>query len=109
MKIFNAILTVAVLVVVGYFVNERFLNIPEAKRASPEDMVEYVNEDLRIDVFYCQPSKRGREIFGELVPFGEVWRTGANEATTFETSIDLTIGGKVLPAGKYTLWTISTG
>jgi hypothetical protein len=41
-----------------------------------------------------------------LEPYGKVWRTGANEATTFTTNKDLTIGGKNLPAGKYTLWTI---
>ena len=55
---------------------------------------------------YNRPYKKGREIFGGLVPYDEVWRTGANEPSTFTTNKDLTIGGKVLPAGKYTLWTI---
>ena len=55
---------------------------------------------------YSRPYKKGREIFGGLVPLDQVWRTGANEAATFETNKNLTIGGKILPAGKYTLWTI---
>ena len=76
------------------------------KKASPEATVTYKKDGLNVSVFYCQPARKGREIFGKLVPFGEVWRTGANEATTFTTNKDLSIGGKTLPAGKYTLWTI---
>ncbi len=49
---------------------------------------------------------KGRKIFGDLVPYGEVWRTGANEATTFVTSSDITVGGKAVPAGKYTIFTV---
>ena len=49
---------------------------------------------------------RGRKIFGDLVPFGQVWRTGANEATTLTTPVNLNIGGTTVPAGKYTLWTL---
>lgn len=76
------------------------------KSHSPEDTVVFTEGDLRIEVFYNRPSKKDRLIFGELVPFGQVWRTGANEATTFDTNKDLTIGGETLKAGKYTLWTI---
>lgn len=76
------------------------------KKASPEGTVAYEKNGLKVDVFYNRPSKRGREIFGALVPYEVVWRTGANEATTFETNQDLSIGGQTLPAGKYTLWTI---
>lgn len=76
------------------------------KKASPEATVEYKKDGTEISVFYCQPSKKGRDIFGGLIPYGTVWRTGANEATTFTTNKDLTISGKTLPAGKYTLWTI---
>ena len=57
-------------------------------------------------MFYNRPSKRDRDIFGGLVPFNKVWRTGANEATTFETNKSLQIGNHSLLAGKYTLWTI---
>lgn len=78
----------------------------QTKKHSPETTVEYVQDGVEISVFYNRPSKKGREIFGALVPYGEVWRTGANEATTFETNRDLSIGGRTLAAGKYTLWTI---
>lgn len=76
------------------------------KKASPEGTVAYEQNGLKVDVFYNRPGKKGREIFGGLVPYNEVWRTGANEATTFATNQDLSIGGQTLPAGKYTLWTI---
>lgn len=52
--------------------------------------------------------KRGREIFGNVVPWNTPWRTGANAATQFSTSADLVIGGTTVPAGKYTLWTLPT-
>jgi hypothetical protein len=55
---------------------------------------------------YSSPRMKGRKIFGELVPYGKVWRTGANEATTFVTSSDVTVGGRDVPAGSYTLFTI---
>jgi hypothetical protein len=55
---------------------------------------------------YSSPRVKGRKIYGELVPFGEVWRTGANEATTFVPSADVTVGGKDVPAGSYTIFTI---
>lgn len=55
---------------------------------------------------YGVPEKRGRTIFGGIVPWGELWRTGANEATHFETSQDITIGDLEVPAGEYTLFTV---
>jgi hypothetical protein len=55
---------------------------------------------------YSSPRMKGRKIYGGLVPFGEVWRTGANEATTFVTSVDVMIGGKSVPAGSYTIFTV---
>jgi hypothetical protein len=55
---------------------------------------------------YSSPRMKGRKIYGELVPFGQVWRAGANEATTFVTSSDLLIGGKTVPAGSYTIFTM---
>jgi hypothetical protein len=78
----------------------------QTKKASPEATVEYKKDGKEISVFYCRPSKKGREIFGGLVPYGQVWRTGANEATTFTSKKDLQIGGQTLPAGKYSLFTI---
>lgn len=75
-------------------------------KASPAATVSYDKDGLKIEVNYSRPFKKGRVIFGGLVPFDQVWRTGANEAATFGTNKELTIGGKKLPAGKYTLWTI---
>ena len=76
------------------------------KAHSPEDTVTYQKNDLKLEVFYNRPYKKERVIFGNLVPFNEVWRTGANEATTFETTEDILVDGSLLKAGKYTLWTI---
>ena len=59
-----------------------------------------------VKVGYGQPSKRDREIFGKLVPYGKVWRTGANEATEISFKKDATFGGKPIKAGTYTLFTI---
>ena len=61
-----------------------------------------------ITVNYSSPRVHGREIFGDLVPYGEVWRAGANEATTFVTDVDVVVGGKNVPAGKYTMFTLPT-
>ncbi len=57
---------------------------------------------------YSSPRMKSRKIYGELVPFGEVWRTGANEATTFVASADVVVGGKAVPAGSYTIFTVPT-
>ena len=73
---------------------------------SPKDTVEFKLNDLELEVFYNRPSKRERLIFGGLVPYNQIWRTGANEATTFETNKSLNIDGSSLAEGKYTLWTI---
>src|SRR5713226_9154991 len=59
-----------------------------------------------ITVDYSSPRAKGRKIFGGLVPYGEVWRAGANEATTFVTTSDLMVGGTHVPAGSYTIFAI---
>jgi len=59
-----------------------------------------------ITVDYSSPRMKGRKIFGGLVPYGEVWRTGANDATTFVPTADVTVDGKDVPAGKYTIFTV---
>jgi len=59
-----------------------------------------------ITIDYARPSMRGRKIMGELVPYDKVWRTGANAATTLKTSAALEIGGTLVPAGTYTLYTL---
>ncbi|MEM9555651.1 MAG: DUF2911 domain-containing protein [Acidobacteriota bacterium] len=75
-------------------------------RLSPQGSVTQAVGVAEIDIVYGRPSARERTIWGELVPYGEVWRTGANEATTFEVSHDVTIQGQPLAAGKYALFTI---
>ena len=84
------------------YLNEGLLNKP----LSPKKTVSFTVDDLELKVFYNRPSKRDRVIFGGLVPYDQVWRTGANEATTFQANKDLKIGKNILPSGKYTLWTI---
>lgn len=59
-----------------------------------------------VEVSYSRPAMRGRKVFGDLVPFGKVWRTGANAATTITFGEDVTVGDKAVPAGKYGLLTI---
>jgi hypothetical protein len=93
-------------VIVALIFGIRAVLLKYTKAASPESLVTFENGDVKINVFYNSPSKKGRKIFGGLVPYNTVWRTGANEATIFETNTDLSIQGKVLKAGKYSLWTI---
>jgi hypothetical protein len=57
---------------------------------------------------YSSPRMRGRKIFGDLVPYGEVWRAGADDATAFVPNVDVTVGGKNVPAGRYTIFTLPT-
>ncbi len=64
--------------------------------------------DAELWVDYGRPSKRGREIFGTVVSWNTVWRTGANAATQFNTPVELAVGSLAVPAGKYTLWTLPT-
>jgi len=61
-------------------------------------------KSIRTD--YSSPRMKGRKIYGDLVPLGQVWRTGANEATTFVASADVVVGGKTVPAGSYTIFTV---
>jgi hypothetical protein len=81
-------------------------NEDKSKRPSPPGTAEVTLKGKTITIDYSRPSMRGRKIMGALVPYGKVWRTGANEATTLTTPVDLTIGGTKVPAGKYTLWTL---
>jgi hypothetical protein len=73
---------------------------------SPRDTIRTSIGGANFAITYSRPMKRARVLFGETVPWGEVWRTGANEATHFHTDKDLVIGGTAVPAGTYTLWTI---
>jgi hypothetical protein len=81
----------------------------EKKRPSPPATVsEKIKSGATITIKYSQPSVKGRTIGKDLEPLpGKVWRTGANEATVFETDKDITVEGKKLPAGKYGLFSLS--
>lgn len=79
----------------------------KAQRPSPPATVQCRFSDGKtITVDYSQPSMRGRKIFGDLVPYDQVWRTGANEATSLVSTATLEIGGVTVPAGSYTLYTL---
>ena len=77
------------------------------KRPSPPGVAQVSFADgKKITIDYSRPYAKGRKIMGGLVPYGAVWRTGANEATLLKTDTDLVIGGTAVPAGSYTLWTL---
>lgn len=99
------ILIVAGILVLVAIIGSVFFRM-RTKSFSPEADVNYNDNNVKIHVFYNRPFKKGRAIFGGLEPYGKVWRTGANEATIFETNKDLLIKDKILKAGTYTLWTI---
>ena len=94
------------IIALGLFLYSVLVENIFAKRLSPKDTVEFKLNDLKLEVFYNRPFKKERDIFGALVPFNQVWRTGANEATTLKTNKPLQVKGITLAAGKYTLWTV---
>lgn len=109
-KPIRLILILTVLAVAGYFAYDYF-QLQYTKQFSPGATAEFDQNGLHVKVDYSQPAKKGRLIFGEptsrvLVPYGKVWRTGANEATLLTVEPAVTLAGKPLPAGRYTLWTI---
>ena len=79
----------------------------KSKRPSPPAQAQCKLPDGKtITTDYSSPRAKGRQIFGGLVPYNEVWRTGANEATTLVTTANLTVEGKDVPAGSYTIFTV---
>jgi hypothetical protein len=79
----------------------------KSKRPSPAAHAEFQFGDGKtVIVDYSSPRAKGRVVYGGLVPYGQIWRAGANEATTFVTNTDLTVGGKPVPAGSYTIFVI---
>jgi len=92
-----AILLMLLISVAGY---------SQKKMKSPPATAEGTIDGVQVTVNYHQPSARGREIMGGLVPFDKVWRTGANNATTVSFSEDVNVAGEDLEKGKYSLWTI---
>jgi|SRR5713226_1927397 len=81
----------------------------KSQRPSPAAQAQCTLADGKtITVDYSSPRMKGRKIYGGLVPYGEVWRTGANDATTFVTSATLIAEGTTVPAGSYTIFTLPT-
>lgn len=78
----------------------------QGKPTSSKEVATGKINDATITINYGSPSVNGREIWGVLVPFNQVWRAGANDATTFETDKEVTIEGTKLPAGKYSFFVI---
>jgi Protein of unknown function (DUF2911) len=79
----------------------------KSKKPSPPAQAQCkLSDGKTITVNYSSPRAKGRKIFGDLVPYGQVWRTGANEATTFVTDANLSVGGKDVSAGSYTIFTV---
>ncbi len=82
-----------------------FINAQDKPTSTKEVVTGKIN-GATITINYGSPSVKGREIWGKLVPFNQVWRAGANDATTFETDKEVTIEGSKLPAGKYSFFVI---
>lgn len=80
----------------------------EEKRPSPLAADSTTIEGVKITIDYSSPGVKKRKIWGELVPYGEIWRTGANKATHLSTSADILVNGQKLEAGKYAIFTIPT-
>lgn len=100
------LLIILSILALGLLLYSTFVENIFSPRLSPKDSAKISLNDLDLKVEYNRPSKREREIFGALVPFNKVWRTGANEATTFSTNKDLMIDGVLLKKGKYTIWSV---
>lgn len=78
----------------------------KSKRPSPPATATGKIGSATVTINYSSPSVKGRKIWGDLVPYDKAWRAGANEATVFETDKNITVEGKALPAGKYSLFVI---
>jgi len=98
-------LVLVVLFGLFYFFGMPYLR-EQTKKISPEKVASYTFRGAELTVTYSAPFKKDREIFGALVPYGQVWRTGANEPTTFTTSKTVQVIDKELPPGTYSLWTV---
>ena len=98
-----------VALVIAFTLGVVILAACQGKRESPSASASCdLGSGKSIKTVYSSPRMKGRKIYGGLVPFGQVWRTGANEATTFVTTSPFIVGGKLMPAGNYTIFTIPT-
>lgn len=94
----NLIIILSTMLCLNSFAQER--------RSSPLSIAATRYKDTYVKIVYSQPQKKGRDIFGHLVPYGEVWRTGANEATEMTVTTDIMINSQELKAGTYSIFTI---
>lgn len=90
-------------IIIANFTIEAQVKTPQS---SPKSTIKQEVGLTDVEINYSRPSARGRAVFGNLIPFGKVWRTGANENTTVSFSDDVIIDGKTLKKGKYSLYTI---
>lgn len=95
-----------VVLLVALFSVATFAQKDKSKRPSPPAKTEGTIDGVKITIDYSTPFVKGRKIFGGLESYGKVWRTGANEATSFEIDKNIKVEGKDLPKGKYTLYSI---
>jgi Protein of unknown function (DUF2911) len=77
-----------------------------ANPPSPPAQAAITLDGKSVSIDYCAPSMRGRKVFGELLPYGQVWRTGANTSTTLKTDVALRIGTLKVPAGSYSIYSV---
>ncbi len=89
--------------IIANFVSEAQVKTPQS---SPKSTLTQVVGLTNVEIAYSRPSAKGRDVFNNLVPFGKLWRTGANENTTISFNDDVVIDGKTLSKGKYALYTI---
>jgi hypothetical protein len=93
----------------GAMAQDKKMEKKPKKPLSPKDSIAAtIKSGATISIVYCRPSVRGRKIWDGLVPYGKVWRTGANEATRFTTDKAIMVEGKELPAGTYGFFAIPT-
>ena len=91
----------------GLMATRSFAQQDKSKRPSPPAQAKCsLDRGKSITMDYSSPRAKGRKVYGGIVPYGEVWRAGANEATTFVTDTDVVIGGKTIPAGSYTIFAV---
>lgn len=100
-KAVKIILAILVVLIAGYFGLTTW-----TKSHSPQAVSSIQQNGIEVEVDYSRPYVKGREIFGSLVPYDKVWRTGANEATVISFNKDVFIAGQRLAEGDYSLWTI---
>jgi hypothetical protein len=103
MKIVRTLLPVVVAVVIA---SSPLVAQQKPQLSPPAEASVKFDNGKTVTIKYSRPSMRGRKIYGELVPYGKVWRTGANAATSLTTDTALDIGATTVPAGNYTLYTL---